>query len=73
MRALIEQCWSLQPDRRPEFWQVVKVLEQFESSLARDGTLNLVQNPMFHDLKKGLLHRMQKSGPVHQMPRPKFA
>ncbi|KAL8103738.1 serine/threonine/tyrosine-protein kinase HT1-like [Apium graveolens] len=77
MRALIEQCWSLQPDRRPEFWQAVKVLEQFESSLARDGTLNLVQNTMRHDLKKGLLHRMQKPGPVHQnalpMPRPKFA
>ncbi|KAK1378737.1 Serine/threonine-protein kinase HT1 [Heracleum sosnowskyi] len=76
MRALIEQCWSLHPDRRPEFWQVVKVLEQFESSLARDGTLNLVQNTMCHDLKKGLLHRMQKPGPVHQnalpVPKAKF-
>ncbi|XP_004304718.1 PREDICTED: serine/threonine-protein kinase HT1-like [Fragaria vesca subsp. vesca] len=34
MRALIEQCWSMQPEKRPEFWQVVKVLEQFQSSFA---------------------------------------
>lgn len=77
MRALIEQCWSLRPDKRPEFWQVVKVLEQFESSLARDGTLNKVQNAMCQDLKKGILYRMQKLSPVHQnalpMPKPKFA
>lgn len=75
MRALIEQCWSLQPDKRPEFWQIVKVLEQFESSLARDGTLNLVQN-LSHDHKKGLLHWIQKLGPTHPssspMPKPKF-
>ncbi|GMP72427.1 hypothetical protein CsSME_00030475 [Camellia sinensis var. sinensis] len=78
MRALIEQCWSLHPDKRPEFWQVVKVLEQFEFSLARDGTLNLVQNPC-QDHKKGLLHWIQKLGPTHPinhsatMPKPKFA
>ncbi|TKY59259.1 Serine/threonine-protein kinase HT1 [Spatholobus suberectus] len=76
MRALIEQCWSLHPDKRPEFWQVVKVLEQFESSLARDGTLTLVQNPCCQDHKKGLLHWIQKLGPVHQnngpVPKPKF-
>ena len=76
MRALIEQCWSLQPDKRPDFWQIVKVLEQFESSLARDGTLSLVQNPRCQDQKKGLLHWIQKLGPVHQnsgpKPKPKF-
>ncbi|KAF5473080.1 hypothetical protein F2P56_009723 [Juglans regia] len=76
MRALIEQCWSLQPEKRPEFWQVVKVLEQFESSLASDGTMNLVQNPTCQDHKKGLLHRIQKLSPVHpnssSMPKPKF-
>ncbi|XP_027918844.1 serine/threonine-protein kinase HT1-like [Vigna unguiculata] len=76
MRALIEQCWSLNPDKRPEFWQVVKVLEQFESSLARDGTLTLVQNLCCQDHKKGLLHWIQKLGPVHQnngpVPKPKF-
>lgn len=77
MRALIEQCWSLQPEKRPEFWQVVKVLEQFESSLAQDGTLNMVQIPTCQNHKKGLLHRIQKLSPVHpnssSIPKPKFA
>lgn len=76
MAALIEQCWSLQPDKRPEFWHIVKVLEQFETTLACDGTLNLVQNPTCQDHKKGLLHWIQKLGPVHPhsspMPKPKF-
>ncbi|CAJ2648632.1 unnamed protein product [Trifolium pratense] len=76
MRALIEQCWSLQPDKRPDFWQIVKVLEQFESSIARDGTLSLVQNPRCcQDQKKGLLHWIQKLGPVQNSgpkPKPKF-
>lgn len=78
MRALIEQCWSLQPDKRPDFWQIVKVLEQFQSSLARDGTLTLLQNPRCQDQKKGLRHWIQKLGPVHQnshsgpKPKPKF-
>ncbi|KAI5447998.1 serine/threonine/tyrosine-protein kinase HT1 [Lathyrus oleraceus] len=78
MRALIEQCWSLQPDKRPDFWQIVKVLEQFQSSLARDGTLTLLQNARCQDQKKGLRHWIQKLGPVHQnshsgpKPKPKF-
>ncbi|XVE88059.1 hypothetical protein DITRI_Ditri19aG0038200 [Diplodiscus trichospermus] len=80
MRALIEQCWSSHPEKRPEFWQIVKVLEQFESSLKSDGTLNLVKNPTCQDHKKGLLHWIQKLGPLHlhsnaytsAMPKPKF-
>ncbi|KAL8129705.1 hypothetical protein V2J09_018860 [Rumex salicifolius] len=60
MQALIEQCWSTQPDKRPEFWQIVKVLEQFESSLAIDGTLKLVRNITFEDHKKGMNHWIQK-------------
>ncbi|KAL6544812.1 hypothetical protein OROMI_023674 [Orobanche minor] len=76
MRALIEQCWSSQPDKRPDFWQIVKVLEEFESSLALDGTLKLVQNPNFQDPKKGLLHWIQKLGHHHNtssiMLKPKF-
>lgn len=64
MRALIEQCWSLQPDKRPDFWQIVKVLEQFQTSLERDGTLALVQNPRCQDQKKGLRHWIQKLGPA---------
>ncbi|KAL8511479.1 hypothetical protein ACS0TY_018035 [Phlomoides rotata] len=77
MKALIEQCWCLQPDKRPEFCQIVKVLEEFQSSIARDGTLKLVKYQMSHDHKKGMLHWIQKLGPVHQttsssMPKPKF-
>lgn len=76
MRALIEQCWSLQPEKRPEFWQIVKVLEQFDTSLACDGTLNLIKSPSCQDHKKGLLHWIQKLGPVYpdgsSMPKPKF-
>ncbi|KAF8409255.1 hypothetical protein HHK36_005329 [Tetracentron sinense] len=26
LRALIEQCWALQPEKRPESWQIVKKL-----------------------------------------------
>ncbi|KAK9673784.1 hypothetical protein RND81_12G189300 [Saponaria officinalis] len=44
MKNLIEQCCCLDPKIRPDFCQIVKVLEQFEASLAHDGTLNLVQN-----------------------------
>ncbi|CAN4116610.1 unnamed protein product [Withania somnifera] len=65
MRTLIEQCWSLQPEKRPEFCQIVKVLEQFQSSVAHDGTLNVVQNSIFHH-KKGFLHWIQKLGSAHQ-------
>ncbi|GAA0186184.1 non-receptor serine/threonine protein kinase [Lithospermum erythrorhizon] len=77
MKALTEQCWSLQPEKRPEFWQIVQVLEQFESSLATDGTLNLPQNSLFlKDHKKGLLHWIQRLGPAHHShnstPKPKF-
>nr|GMC88217.1 serine/threonine-protein kinase HT1-like [Ipomoea batatas] len=79
MKALIEQCWSLHPEKRPEFPQIVKLLEQFESSLADSGTLDLVvPNSTFQDHKKGrLLHRIQKLGPTQSntspMPKPKFA
>uniref|UniRef100_A0A7N0SWM8 non-specific serine/threonine protein kinase n=1 Tax=Kalanchoe fedtschenkoi TaxID=63787 RepID=A0A7N0SWM8_KALFE len=78
MKALIEQCWSSHPDKRPDFWQLVKVLEQFAASLARDGTLSLTHNPICQDHKKKLLHWIQKLGPVHSpastpMPKPKFS
>ena len=72
MKALIEQCWSLQPEKRPDFWQVVKVLEQFESSLARDGSLNHVQNPTCQDPKKGRRHWIQKLGSMPSHAETKF-
>ncbi|KAJ0682227.1 putative protein kinase TKL-Pl-4 family [Helianthus annuus] len=65
MRALIEQCWSSHPEKRPEFWQVVKVLEEFEAFVAREGNLNLLQHPTCLDHKKGLRHWIQKLGCHH--------
>ncbi|KAL8108023.1 serine/threonine/tyrosine-protein kinase HT1-like [Apium graveolens] len=83
MKALIEQCWSSHPDRRPEFCQIVKVLEQFKASLASDGNLDSVQNLTSHDHKKGIFHLIHKLGPVHHThhthhtppstPKPRFA
>ncbi|XP_073030429.1 serine/threonine/tyrosine-protein kinase HT1-like [Primulina eburnea] len=70
MKALIEQCWSLQPDKRPEFWQIVKVLEKMESSFVCDGSLSLVQNPTCQDRKKGLVNWIQKLGPTSSMHKP---
>ncbi|CAH9123611.1 unnamed protein product [Cuscuta epithymum] len=71
MKTLIEQCWCLQPDKRPEFSQIVKVLEQFETSLANDGTLNQVPSSLLfqqdqHKKGQGLLQRMQKFGVLTQ-------
>ncbi|XP_057949104.1 serine/threonine/tyrosine-protein kinase HT1 [Malania oleifera] len=63
LRSLIEQCWALQPEKRPEFWRVVKILEQFESLLAHDGNLNLVQNLTCQEHKKGLLKWIQRHSP----------
>ncbi|KAJ4907890.1 Protein kinase superfamily protein [Raphanus sativus] len=88
MKALIEQCWSVAPDKRPEFWQIVKVLEEFEDSLEREGCLNLISNKICKDPRKGLKHWIQKLGPAQggagggggssvlggsALPKPKFA
>nr|XP_027103265.1 serine/threonine-protein kinase HT1-like [Coffea arabica] len=66
MRELIVQCWSSNPGKRPEFWQIVKVLEKFETSLASEGSLNnLVLNlTSQHDKKRLLLHWIQKLDPI---------
>ncbi|KAL8130362.1 hypothetical protein V2J09_019517 [Rumex salicifolius] len=69
MGALIEQCWHSQPEKRPEFSQIVKVLEQFESSIAVNGNLEFVQSINFQDHKKGFVHWIQK----HSPPRSKSA
>ncbi|KAL0903887.1 hypothetical protein M5K25_025945 [Dendrobium thyrsiflorum] len=63
LRAMIEQCWASVPEKRPEFWQIVKILEQFESTLSQGGTLNMVQNFTTHDHKKWMLHWIQKLKP----------
>ncbi|PIA36657.1 hypothetical protein AQUCO_03300105v1 [Aquilegia coerulea] len=75
LRALVAQCWASRSEKRPEFWQIVKILEEFESSLAHDGTLNLVQNPTCQDHKKGLLYWIQKHNPVspdRSCPKPRL-
>ncbi|PKA56034.1 Serine/threonine-protein kinase HT1 [Apostasia shenzhenica] len=60
LRALIEQCWSSLPEKRPEFSEIVKVLEQFESTVARDGKLNHFKSLTCHDQKERLLGWMPK-------------
>ncbi|KAG6494814.1 hypothetical protein ZIOFF_042575 [Zingiber officinale] len=65
LRALIEQCWTLHPDKRPDFWQIVKVLEQFESALAQNGTLDTATNMNCQDHKNRLLQWIQKLKPTH--------
>ncbi|KAL0910546.1 hypothetical protein M5K25_021540 [Dendrobium thyrsiflorum] len=63
LRMLTEQCWSTLPEKRPEFWQIVKVLEQFESDLAHGGTLKQLQFLSRQDHKKGLLVWIEKLRP----------
>lgn len=63
LRALIEQCWASLPEKRPEFWQIVNIFEQFESTLSQGGTLNAVRNFTSHDHKKWMLHWIQKLKP----------
>ncbi|GJN06371.1 hypothetical protein PR202_ga24094 [Eleusine coracana subsp. coracana] len=65
LRPLIEQCCALQPDKRPDFWQIVKVLEQFQSVLSQGGCLDTLKSGTCQDHKKRLLHWIQKLKPSH--------
>lgn len=63
LRLLIEQCWALQPEKRPEFWQIVQVLEKFKMVLDRDGNLDNMPSSNCqeaHDHKNWLAHWVQK-------------
>ncbi|KAL5730396.1 hypothetical protein ACHQM5_003222 [Ranunculus cassubicifolius] len=77
LRALIELCWAVNPDKRPDFWQIVKVFEKFESSLALNGTVKLVQDSVCQNEKKKLKNWIQKLNSVHYedvpSPKPKFS
>ncbi|KAF8094142.1 hypothetical protein N665_0369s0025 [Sinapis alba] len=85
MKELIEQCWSVQTEKRPEFWQIVKVLEHFEKSLKNEGRLILMPNQICPQAKKGNKYWNQifGSGLNHgssnndtvcpAMPKPRFA
>lgn len=63
--CLIKQCWALQPEKRPEFWQIVKVLEQFESDVAHDGKLSSIQKLSCQDHKKHLFNWIHKPKTSH--------
>jgi serine/threonine protein kinase len=63
LRVLIEQCWAVQAEKRPEFWQIVQLLEKFKMVLDRDGTLDNMPSSNCletHDHKKGLAHWLHK-------------
>ncbi|KAJ4750168.1 Protein kinase superfamily protein [Rhynchospora pubera] len=67
LRALIEQCWALRPDKRPEFWQIVKILEQFQLSLSETGSLDSVKHVTCLDQKNWLyklIHMLKPSSNV---------
>ncbi|GAB2231401.1 hypothetical protein Droror1_Dr00010407 [Drosera rotundifolia] len=65
IRALVEHCWSSDPQKRPEFSQILDVLEQFESSLAHDGALPPVLDlTWLDDHSKGRHHRVHKQSPL---------
>jgi len=64
LRSLIEQCCALQPNKRPDFWQIVKVLEQFRSILSQGGSLDIPKSGTCQDPKKRLLHWIQKLRPA---------
>ncbi|GAB2301183.1 hypothetical protein Dimus_035218 [Dionaea muscipula] len=64
MQALIEQCWSSHPKKRPEFSQIVQVLDHFQSSVSNNGTLPPLLDPIWlEEHKKSRSHRQtQKHG-----------
>ncbi|PWA46475.1 protein kinase-like domain-containing protein [Artemisia annua] len=75
MKTLIELCWSSSPQKRPEFSQVVKVLEQFETLLACEGNLNLFQYPTTclyqrKSQREEISHHQQMNSPI---PKPRFS
>ncbi|KAL6614531.1 hypothetical protein ACP70R_036801 [Stipagrostis hirtigluma subsp. patula] len=63
VRLLIEQCWASNPEKRPDFWQIVQILEKFEMVLERDGTLDNMPSSSCqetNDHKNWLGHWVQK-------------
>ncbi|CAL9247361.1 unnamed protein product [Arabidopsis halleri] len=65
MKELMELCWSSQTDKRPEFWQIVKVLEHFKKSLTSEGRMNLLPSQICPELKRGHKLWIQKIGSFH--------
>lgn len=55
LQQLMEQCWSVQPDKRPEFSQIVRTLETLQRVLDRDGTLDKIPGQEAQDQNKNRL------------------
>ncbi|XP_047094911.1 dual specificity protein kinase shkB-like isoform X1 [Lolium rigidum] len=60
VQQLMEQCWSVQPDKRPEFSQIVKTLENLKKVLDRDGTLDKILQEAQDQNKNRLANWIQK-------------
>ncbi|KAG2600675.1 probable LIM domain-containing serine/threonine-protein kinase DDB_G0286997 [Panicum virgatum] len=63
VRLLIEQCWTSHPEKRPDFSQIVQILEKFKTVLERDGTLDNMPSSICqetHDHKNWLANWAQK-------------
>lgn len=59
LRILIEQCWSTFPEKRPEFREIVKFLEQFESDLASGEALEQIEKLTIQDHKKNWVEKLR--------------
>lgn len=62
MAKLIEMCWAQNPEKRPEFWYIVKILEQFEAALLHDGTLPKCQILFCNERRNRLPQWFQRLG-----------
>nr|ACG29221.1 protein kinase [Zea mays] len=51
LKLLIEQCWSWQPEKRPDFQQIVSILEDLKTVLETDGTLHKVPSSICQALE----------------------
>ncbi|CAM0954545.1 unnamed protein product [Alopecurus aequalis] len=60
LQQLMEQCWSVQPDKRPEFSQIVQILENLKKVLDRDGTLDKIGQEAQDQNKNRLANWIQK-------------
>jgi hypothetical protein len=70
VRLLIEQCWASHPEKRPDFCQIVQILEKFKTVLDRDGTLDNMPSSICQetrDHKNWLAHWVHKLKLSHIM------
>jgi hypothetical protein len=51
LKLLIEQCWSWQPEKGPDFQQIVSILKDLKAVLETDGTLHKVPSSICQALE----------------------